>query len=106
MKKAVLFLTILACVFCLAGCPGKSGRPDIPELSAITRQGLTQEDCREVLTGQSRDAVIQAWGQPDGTLFGFFGDVWELDDESRQILILYYGEDSFVNDVRITEKKG
>lgn len=109
MKKAVLFLTILACVFRLTGCSGKSEDADIPDLSTVrvlvAEQRDAEEDCLEKLAGQPRDAMIQAWGQPDGSLFGFFGDIWKLGAEGYPVIILYYDQDGFVKEVRIAEEK-
>ena len=108
MKKAVIWMTLLACILILAGCSGKSKIADIPDLSEIrvlvAEQGDTEGDCLETLSGQPRDALVQAWGEPDGMLSGFWGDIWELGDEDDQIIIIYYDRDGFVSEIRIREK--
>lgn len=108
MKKAAVWLTILACVLSLAGCSGKQENADILDFPTIcgliTEKGCTEEECLARVAGQHRDAMVSAWGEPDGMLFGLFGDIWDLRDEGHRILILYYDQDGIVEAVRITGK--
>ena len=54
--------------------------------------------------GQTRDDIIIAWGDPDGSLFGLFGDVWYLSDESNQQIVVYYDEDRVAVHILLEER--
>lgn len=105
MRKIILFVFVLTCTICLAGCASKSDN-NLMELSEVCAlvagKGYTEENFQEKLSGQSREDVIYLWGDPDGMLSGFWGDIWYLGDESKQI-ILYYDKDGVVETVRVME---
>ncbi len=102
MRKFILFLLLLACSSGLTGCLGKSNKADILNITEIsgliTEKGYTEEEFQDNLLGRTRDDIIIAWGDPDGSLFGSFGDVWYLSDESNKQIVVYYDED------RVTER--
>ncbi|MDE6943348.1 MAG: hypothetical protein K2P66_02865 [Lachnospiraceae bacterium] len=102
MRKFILFLLLLACGSGLTGCLGKSDKADILNITEIsglvTEKGYTEEEFQDNLLGKTRDDIIIAWGDPDGSLFGSFGDVWYLSDESNKQIVVYYDED------RVTER--
>ena len=108
MKKIFLILVLLTCGLGLAGCLGKSDKADIPNIMEIsglvTEKGYTGEDIQNNLLGQTRDDIIIAWGDPDGSLFGLFGDVWYLSDESNQQIVVYYDEDRVAVHILLEER--
>ena len=85
---SLLFLSILL-FFLLTGC-SKSGST-LPPLGALS--ALPETRLSETLQGYQRDALILSWGEPERTMDGNLGDVWNLDDQ-REITILYdeYGK--------------
>ena len=87
-----MFLLLLACGLGLTGCFGKSDKAyisNIKEISGlVTEKGYTGEDFQDNLLGKTRNDIIIAWGSPDGSLFGSFGDVWYLSDESNKHMFL------------------
>lgn len=75
-----------------------SNAEDILEFeTAIT---LTEEELSKILTGKDREEIVEAWGEPDQSLFGMFGDIYGL-EESDKYIILYYDESSLVETVKI-----
>lgn len=61
----------------------------------------SQEEMEAKLKGEHRDNIIASWGEPDGHLSGFWGEVWFLDDVKDKKVILYYDADGCVENVRI-----
>ena len=91
MKKrlfSLLFLLILLTSL-LTGC-GKSGST-LPPLGALA--ALPESRLSESLQGYSRDSLILGWGEPERSMEGNLGDVWDL-DEDRELTVLYdeYGK--------------
>lgn len=43
------------------------------------------------LEGRTREEVHAAWGEPDGCLSGFFGDIYTVNDFSN--IIIYYNSE-------------
>ena len=86
------------------------GSTDTMELSEICEyvleKGYTQEQIEEKLKGEFRNDIIASWGEPDGMLSGFWGDIWYLDDKDDMRITLYYDGDGYVTNVRITSTTG
>lgn len=55
------------------------------------------------LDGYKNTQLTQVWGEPDGCLFGMFGDIWEINQENY--LIVYYDRDGFVEHVMVKNEK-
>ena len=91
LKRALLVTLVL---LLLAGC--SSAFPSIKQISS-----LTDEEAENLLMGKTEQEIIDNWGEPDSMLSGFYGDIYVY--EERQIVI-YYGGDSKVVNVRIWEK--
>lgn len=83
-KRWSSLLCALALVLLLAGC-GKSGST-LPPLGALA--ALPESRLSETLQGYSRDSLILGWGEPERTMDGNLGDIWEL-DEQRELTVLY-----------------
>jgi len=86
---------ILAFIFLILLCSCKpEGTADTPELPEIS--GYTQEQLEEKLIGLSIDEIHHSWGEPDGHLSGFWGEIWSLDGVKDNIIVLYYDENGMV----------
>ncbi len=82
MKK--FFCTLLcAALFTLSGC-GK----DIPPLEDFSFDTLPTLSGQ--LAGCTPDDLARAWGNPDGHLSGLWGDIWDVDTETGDYIIVYY----------------
>ena len=106
MKRMAAMLAAV-CLLCLVGC---SGQENISEMNLkqvsglVSEKGYDEDDFKEKLAGQSREDMIDLWGEPDGMLSGFWGDTWNLADDTNQQIILYYDRDGIVEDVRLGER--
>lgn len=108
MKKPVIFISAVFLALCLAGCSGKAevaGVPDINLISGLfTEKGYTEERILEELSGQSNVSLAEAWGTPDCMLFGLWGDIWDLGDNSGKYITVYYDSGGVVESIIIAEK--
>lgn len=81
------------------------GATDTMELGEVRglviEKGYTQEEIEEKLKGEYRENILVSWGEPDGKLSGFWGEVWFLDEEKDKKIILYYDAEGYVENVRI-----
>ena len=68
---------------------------------ALETTDYSQEEMEAKLKGEHRDNIIASWGEPDGHLSGFWGDVWFLDDIKDKKITLYYDANGCVENVRI-----
>ena len=89
MKKT---LCILLCTLMLAvtGCGS-----DVPALDTIQLDNF--ETINEELTQYTRDDLIKAWGEPDASLSGLYGDIWDMERELETLLNVYYNNDGTYN---------
>ena len=100
MKKKPLIilglsLAIAAVVFVL----WQGRQSDVPTqeevIATLTEQG--EEEAKKLLLGYSHEEVGAAWGAPDGTLFGFWGEIWETDNAIS--ITVYFDQDGCVTNV-------
>ena len=68
---------------------------------ALETIDYSQEEMEAKLKGEHRDNIITSWGEPDGYLSGFWGEVWFLDDAKDKKITLYYDADGCVENVSI-----
>lgn len=93
IKKWIAFGLLLA--FVLTGCANRpDGTVDIPELGKLSN--YTKEQLEEKLIGCSIEEIHHSWGEPDGMLYGLWGDTWYLNDEQNQDITVYYDKDGVV----------
>lgn len=102
MKYFIKVFSILICVLGLVGCR-PDGTTDTPELEEITR--FTQEQLNERLVGLPQEEIHDSWGNPDGHLSGFLGEIWTLDNEDNIQIIIYYDNDGLVEHIKINKLK-
>lgn len=107
MKKLII-TAMFVCILLLSSCSTESDSVDVLDIAEIsglvTEKGYTEEDFQDELLGKNRDGIINAWGEPDGMLSGFWGDIWLLSDESDKQIILYYDQDGIIENIRIAER--
>ena len=59
---------------------------------------LSDQEAERRLVGISQQQIKESWGEPDSSLSGFYGDISNCEDKN---IIIYYDQDSKVNNVRI-----
>lgn len=106
MKKYISLVLIFSCMLALASCASKpDNTTDIIEFSEVQGlvllKGYTAEQIKADISGNARDTIIESWGEPNGHLSGFWGDIWTLDEESGQYITLYYDADGHIEEVVI-----
>lgn len=57
-----------------------------------TLSGMDPEAAEAALAGQTRRDILDAWGEPDGTLSGLFGDIYNVEEGVG--VIIYYDTES------------
>lgn len=114
MKKKIIItlgivLIVVVGVIAVIKLGGFASRPDgtadtmeLSEVSGLVlEKGYTQEEIEEKLKGEHRDNILVSWGEPDGMLSGFWGDIWFLDENENTKITLYYDANGCVEYVRI-----
>ena len=91
--KATLLLVILMLTVILSSCI--VAFPKIERIAA-----LSAEEATKALKGITETEIRENWGEPDGMLSGFYGDIYECNGKS---IVIYYDADSTVTDVLISE---
>lgn len=107
MKKFITLISILSLFILLAGCNNIKPNTDVDTVDtnkeiftlAEVNQS-TKEELDENLIGISREELLSIWGEPDGTLSGFWGDIWQLDNETDKSIIVYYDNDGIVENIK------
>ena len=83
-KEPAFWVIVIAVILCIAAAVclltnPKRNPEDLPTIEqtylAMSSKG---EEFDVGLKGYSRDSVIDCWGEPDGMLSGFWGDIWNL----------------------------
>ncbi len=97
---AVLVATTVAMYF--VNCSN-----DIPDKELVYRQlQLDGKDEAFVLSqfkGCTRGELVQKWGNPDGSLFGFYGDIWSITE--NESLVVYYSAESTVEHIKLHQNE-
>ena len=91
--KATLLLVILMLTVILSSCI--FAFPQIERIAA-----LSAEEATKALKGITETEIRENWGEPDGMLSGFYGDIYECNGKS---IVIYYDADSTVTDVLISD---
>ena len=100
MKKFIALVLAFVFVLGLVGCKPDE-ITDIPELVEIT--DFTQEQLEEKLIGLSQEEIYRSWGEPDGHLSGFWGEIWQLASEKSKHVTVYYDENGIVEHVMVKD---
>ena len=95
MKKgAIVLLVLLMIVVILSSCAAS-----FPNKESIVT--LSSEEATKFLSDKTEKEINDNWGQPDGVLSGFYGDIYDCEDKR---IVIYYEDDGRVTDVLITDK--
>ncbi len=107
MKK--ILAVSLVFVFCVGlwfwGYYSRKSNDNIPskELMVSYCQNNGEDYAAEQLQGYKNTQLMEVWGEPDGSLFGFWGDIWEANDTYN--IIVYYDSDGIVEHVMARSKE-
>lgn len=82
---AVLLVMVLAVTAWLWAYHHRKSNDNLPSLASLSQMG--EEEITGLLTGYRQAQLHEVWGEPHGTLFGMFGEIWELDEA---YLYVYY----------------
>lgn len=108
MKKKMLFVfaIISIAVLCVSvwffEYSNRKSNDNIPskELMVSYYQNRGADYATEQLQGYKNTQLIDVWGEPDGSLSGMWGDIWETNN--MYSIIAYYDRNGFVEHVRVT----
>ena len=100
MKRFIALVLAFVFVLGLVGCkPDEIA--DIPKLAEIT--DFTQEQLEEKLIGLSQEEIYRSWGEPDGHLSGFWGELWQLASTTGEYITVYYDENGIIENVLVKD---
>lgn len=104
MKKKVLILISLFLVASLAvglwfWYHHRKSTDDLPALASLSQ--MTEEEITDILAGYHLEQLHAVWGEPEGTLFGMFGEIWTLDGEKEQYLYVYFNSKAIAEYARL-----
>ena len=94
-KRAIVLLVILTVAFVISSCA-----VSFPEKESIA--ALSSEEATKALKGKTEKEIGDNWGEPDGMLSGFYGDIFEYDGKQ---IVIYYDADSRITDVLVSDKQ-
>ena len=72
----------------------------------VLEKGYDSEDIKELLEGIPQKKIHAKWGNPDGHLSGFWGEIWFLNQEKDGRITLYYDADGKVEEVIVDKAPG
>ena len=98
MKKMIAIALALMLMMSIVGCGASA---TIPSLDEIKTQYYTDDELERALNRVKRDALIDAWGEPTGTISHENEDVWVLD--GTRALVISYHLNGTVDDVDIED---
>ena len=102
MKKIVCILISALLVIALAvsawlwAYHHRKSNDNLPSLASLSQ--MTEEETTDLLTGYRQAQLHEVWGEPHGTLFGMFGEIWELDGA---FLYVYFDNGGIVEQARV-----
>ncbi len=104
MKKFVVFILALISFFSLASYVSRIDDNNLITLDEVSAFASEKDYTGENLLGQNRENIISLWGEPDSTLSGFWGDIWRLNNEGNEQIILYYNKAGVVDEIKIVKR--
>ncbi len=95
-------ITVLAVILALSISTGLLyQRFSVLSLSSVSR--MQEKEVSERLFNRKRVSRLEKWGEPDGVLSGFYGDIWIVDEE-RQLVVYYDGDTDTVTDAKFSTR--
>lgn len=103
-KKALIFIAILlvialAVTAWLWAYHHRKSNDNLPSLASLSQ--MQEEEITAMLAGYRQAQLAEVWGEPQGTLFGMYGEIWALDDENEAYLIVYFTHKGIVEQAKI-----
>lgn len=96
-KLLVLFIVIVFSIYRAK----VAGLDEVSEL--VFNKGYGAVEIFEMVNGVYYENLAEKWGEPDGKLSGFWGDIWYVGNNKQ--IIVYYDSDGCVENVRIDNIK-
>jgi hypothetical protein len=93
MKKIYSFALII--VFIIVGMTG---------CNKDKQKAGHDESFSATVKGTHQDEIHRIFGEPSGTLSGFWGDIYKLDNGTQ--IIMYYDENGVVEQLTVTDEEG
>ncbi len=62
---------------------------------------VSGEEATAILKGRTQKEMTGHWGEPDGVLSGFYGDIYICSDKQ---IVIYYDAGSKVTDVLVSDQ--
>ncbi len=107
---AVLLIVALGIGLWFYGYYHRKSNDNIPSKALIATYYYEKGEAfaSEKLEGYKRSQLAEVWGEPQGSLFGFWGEIWDVDDTTY--IIVYYRadggfQDGIVDYVKVFEKE-
>ena len=91
LVQAVSVIAVMMLSSCTASLPKKE--------NIVT---LTNEQAANALKGKTEKEINDKWGEPDGMLSGFYGDIYVYNGKQ---IVIYYDAEGKVTDIRISDKE-
>ena len=79
---------------------------DITHLLDRKPKALSGGQKQRVALGRAivrKPKVFQKWGKPDGTLSGFYGDIWAITE--NESIVVYYSANSIVEHIKLQQSE-
>lgn len=77
----------------------RKSNDNLPSLISLSQ--MEESEIPEVLAGYHQTQLAEVWGEPQGTLSGMYGEIWELDAENETYLIVYYTPKGIVETAKL-----
>ena len=107
-KKTVIAVVVLAVLVATAfAMHFVNSANDIPNQELVYLQmqldGKDEEFVMSQFEGCTKEELVEKWGKPDGTLSGFYGDIWAITE--NESIIVYYSADSIVEHIKLQQNE-
>ena len=101
MVLAILLILVAGVSAWFWGYYTRKSNDNLPTLSAVAE--MSEPDINSLLAGYRHNQLREVWGEPDGCLSGFWGEVWQIEGAGSQQLVVYYNEDGIVEHVKLRD---
>ena len=109
MKTKVVIAVVVIVVLVVAAfvIHFHNSQTEIPDKELIYMQlqldGKGEEFVMSQFEGFTREKLIAKWGNPDGMLSGFYGDIWTITE--TESIIVYYSAGSTVEHIKLQQNE-
>ena len=107
-KKVVIAVVVIAALVITAfAMHFISSQNDIPNKELVYQQlqldGKDEDFVMSQFEGCTKEELVQKWGNPDGTLSGFYGDIWAITE--NESIVVYYSANSIVEHIKLQQSE-